>query len=428
MYKVLKSISSATAASAERDIDLVNQFTLREFKPEDVFVFRCIMCDDRVDRDNERIIPAALEKLSKMFVGKPLLSDHRWEAGRMIGRIYAAEVVKNQSGVSELVGRIYIPREGNADLISRISGGLLKEVSVGFASRPPVCSCCGSIFDYDGMCKSGHVKGERDSSTGSLIHAEIRDPLDAYELSFVAVPAQTGAGTIKAASPGLFKSAEENAFRKALHEELTGRRLSDSEWESHCRKAAEKRSAEEKKKAEREERFRRKLELEKKDIPKDDFSDPENCVSFVILPESAIDPQTMETAYCAAGFARKELLLSPISIRWFCTIDEAARAGLDVSSMKIFNREATLTGIAGGIDRERIFVRYRKNDPEGIFKTVAHEIYHCFQYSLDWSTVSEPLAYEYENEALSRFKSLSEADRRDCLIDEIMQKDFSGKR
>ena len=54
-----------------------------------------------------------------------------------------------------------------------------------------VCSICGSEY---GTC--GHRKGEY--YDGQLCCAILKEPLDAYEFSFVAVPAQRNAGVLKA--------------------------------------------------------------------------------------------------------------------------------------------------------------------------------------------------------------------------------------
>ena len=53
-----------------------------------------------------------------------------------------------------------------------------------------VCSVCGS---GDGSC--GHVRGQR--YDGKLCFMELGDVADAYEWSFVAVPAQRRAGVLK---------------------------------------------------------------------------------------------------------------------------------------------------------------------------------------------------------------------------------------
>ena len=52
-----------------------------------------------------------------------------------------------------------------------------------------VCSICGA----EGGCR--HVRGQ--AYDGKLCFTELRNPTDAYEWSFVAVPAQRGAGVLK---------------------------------------------------------------------------------------------------------------------------------------------------------------------------------------------------------------------------------------
>lgn len=58
-----------------------------------------------------------------------------------------------------------------------------------------MCSVCGSEY---GTC--GHHKGE--SYDGVICCAILKDPVDAYEFSFVAVPAQRDAGVLKALGGG----------------------------------------------------------------------------------------------------------------------------------------------------------------------------------------------------------------------------------
>ena len=90
-----------------------------------------------------------------------------------------------------LKGWAYLLRtEKNGDLIAEIEGGIKKEVSVGCAAGRSVCSICGA---EDGGCD--HVRGQR--YDGRLCFRELRDVTDAYEWSFVAVPAQRQAGVLK---------------------------------------------------------------------------------------------------------------------------------------------------------------------------------------------------------------------------------------
>lgn len=75
-------------------------------------------------------------------------------------------------------------------MIAEIEGGIKKEVSVGCSVAESVCSVCGAPA---GTCH--HVKGE--IYDGKLCFTELREPTDAYEWSFVAVPAQRDAGVLK---------------------------------------------------------------------------------------------------------------------------------------------------------------------------------------------------------------------------------------
>lgn len=84
--------------------------------------------------------------------------------------------------------------ESGRDLIAEIEGGIKREVSVGCAVERAVCSICGGDL-RTGDC--GHRKGQEYG--GRLCFANLEGASDAYEFSFVAVPAQPLAGVIKGA-------------------------------------------------------------------------------------------------------------------------------------------------------------------------------------------------------------------------------------
>lgn len=209
MAKVLKSLTLAVkSADAEKDIALINQFSKKELTPDEVYCFSVAMCDNDIDRDLERFTNKTLEKLAEMFVGRTVISDHYWLANRQIGRIYACYVQKsseqNQAGepLRKLIGKVYMLKsEENKATIDAIEGGILKEVSVGCRISKSTCSLCGtsvrfnwSTWEYE--CENHHKKGETYPGEGYCF-VELEDPTDAYELSFVAVPAQRNAGVTK---------------------------------------------------------------------------------------------------------------------------------------------------------------------------------------------------------------------------------------
>jgi len=169
----------------------INTLAKAQLTEDQVYVFSLRLCDDQVDRDNERFDTQALPALAKMFIGKSGICDHKWSAKSQIARIFAAEVAE-ENGVSFIKAWAYIRRGGsNEEIIADIEAGIKKEVSVGCAMGMAVCSVCGSEY---GTC--GHMKGE--SYDGQVCCAILKEPMDAYEFSFVAVPAQRDAGVLKA--------------------------------------------------------------------------------------------------------------------------------------------------------------------------------------------------------------------------------------
>ena len=172
---------------------------------EQVYVFSLRLCDDQIDRDLERFDTAALPALAKLFIGKTGIVDHRWASEGQVARIFETQVVR-EDGVSYIKAWAYIRRGGHADeVIADIEAGIKKEVSVGCAMGRSVCSICGGEY---GSC--GHHKGEY--YDGQLCCAILKEPMDAYEFSFVAVPAQREAGVMK----GMWK----NRCLKELAEEF----------------------------------------------------------------------------------------------------------------------------------------------------------------------------------------------------------------
>ena len=168
----------------------INALARAELTEDQVYVFSLRLCDDQVDRDFERFDTAALPALAKLFIGKTGIADHKWSSENQVARIFAAETVL-EAGVSYIKAWAYIRRGGrNDEIIADIEAGIKKEVSVGCAMGRSVCSVCGGEY---GQC--GHQKGQY--YDGQLCCAILKEPMDAYEFSFVAVPAQANAGVLK---------------------------------------------------------------------------------------------------------------------------------------------------------------------------------------------------------------------------------------
>lgn len=225
-------IGNGSPVTAE-ELALINELARKELTAEEVYTFSVRLCDNEIDREWERFPRETLEELAGMFVGKSGIFDHNWSAAGQNARIYKAQVVEEEgktTGAGDpgcyLKGWAYMLRtEGNRELIAQIEGGIKKEVSVGCAVKREVCSICGGEM---GKCR--HVKGR--TYNGKLCWGELTGAKDAYEWSFVAVPAQPKAGVIKGMSPTLKELARGSGKAMAELLELeraaqTGRRYLD---------------------------------------------------------------------------------------------------------------------------------------------------------------------------------------------------------
>ena len=200
------------------DLSAIHRYTRREFLPEELYTFSVLLCDNEVDRDFERFSIPALHALAPLFVGKTGIFDHDPSGKNQAARIYATEVRSEPTALTScgepytsLVARAYMIRSPEtASLIEEIEGGIKKEVSVGCAVARSSCSICGT--DTHTGCM--HRKGQH--YDGDLCHIVLEDPTDAYEWSFVAIPAQRGAGVIKQFAGPLTGGKEVSPLSEAL--------------------------------------------------------------------------------------------------------------------------------------------------------------------------------------------------------------------
>lgn len=212
--KICKETQAAVSGEPTAvQLEAINGQAKAKLTADQVYVFSLRLCDDQIDRDNERFATEALPELAKMFLGKTGVVDHKWSADAQVARIFSTEVIREER-VSYIKAWAYIRRGGKAEeAIADIEAGIKKEVSVGCAMGRAVCSVCGGEY---GEC--GHRKGEY--YDGQLCCAILQEPMDAYEFSFVAVPAQRDAGVIKGFSDRkcLKELAEEFGAQKEYRE------------------------------------------------------------------------------------------------------------------------------------------------------------------------------------------------------------------
>ena len=197
--KIIKNASEVcpvTGTPDEEALELISHFARKTPDADKIYTFSVILCDNEIDRDNERFSVESLETLKNMFVGVTGIFDHSMKSSDQTARIYKTELVRDGSKTT-LAGEAYtclkawcymLRTEKNQELISEIDGGIKKEVSISCSVDSKICSVCGNdIRSRD----CGHTI--RDKSC----HVILTNPTDAYEWSFVAVPAQRNAGVAK---------------------------------------------------------------------------------------------------------------------------------------------------------------------------------------------------------------------------------------
>ena len=218
---VISKVASVSPLEVtDEDLKKINKYTLSPVKAEDVFIFKATIADnEQDDRNHMPFNLKALQDLKKLYPGRTMLKDHSRRADNQIARVYDTELVQNSNKQTELgelhtelIAKIYmIKTDSNKDLIAEIMGGIKKEVSTSTVPEKMVCNICG-VDNMKDWCR--HFPG-RDydisdtsgKSTKKRCKMLLHGAKEAYELSFVAVPAQPRAGTHK--SIGFAKPVEE---------------------------------------------------------------------------------------------------------------------------------------------------------------------------------------------------------------------------
>ncbi len=208
------------------ELEQIRQFTRKQVNEDEIYVFPLILCDNEIDRDGEKFTVDALKKLAELFPGKTGIFDHKMNSKDQTARIYSTALSIDESKTTAdgepyacLRAKAYMLRSPkNKDLIDEIEAGIKKETSVSCCVRSVRCSVCGKDIRAEGCA---HVKGA--VYDGKKCCHLLCEPEDAYEWSFVAVPAQKNAGVTKSCARAE-KSSERLAaeIREELKREIIG--------------------------------------------------------------------------------------------------------------------------------------------------------------------------------------------------------------
>lgn len=182
------------------DLEKINSYTRSEFDEAMLYAFNVVLCNNDIDRDNEKFSVDTLYQLCELFKGKTGISDHSMKASCQKARIFDTWVERvdgrttaDNEAFYQLRAKAYMVRsEENLPLITEIEAGIKKEVSVSCSVAKSICSICGN----DKKLKPcSHINGRE--YDGRKAFTILDDARDAYEFSFVAVPAQREAGVTK---------------------------------------------------------------------------------------------------------------------------------------------------------------------------------------------------------------------------------------
>lgn len=201
---IISKVAQISASGVtEQELKKINKFALTPLIGDEIFTFKVMMADnEQDDRNFEPFTAKALEDLKKHYMGKTMVFDHSARAEKQVARIYDTELVTTDAKTAlgeqhtELIGKAYMVKTAsNADLIAEIKAGIKKEVSTSCAASALVCSICGAD-NTKSLCR--HYPGK--NYDGETCFLRIESCSEAYELSFVAVPAQPRAGATKSKS------------------------------------------------------------------------------------------------------------------------------------------------------------------------------------------------------------------------------------
>ena len=258
---ICKMASVSPLEVTDADLKKINKYTLSPVSADDVFIFKASFADN--EQDDRNYMPfnlKSLQDLKKLYPGKTMLKDHRRMADNQIARIYDTELVQDANKQTdlgelhtELIAKIYmIKTDSNKDLIAEIMGGIKKEVSTSTVPSKMICNICGTdnMKDYcrhwpgiEYTVEDGSAKGSKKRCKMLLSGAK-----EAYELSFVAVPAQPRAGTHKSIGfskpikdPEINTKNTENELKnKEMDARLLAQRVKNAEPFFNVEKESEK--------------------------------------------------------------------------------------------------------------------------------------------------------------------------------------------
>lgn len=217
---VEKNVDIKTFKVDVSDLEKINKFSLEKLSKDEVFTFK--MSAGTNEDDDRNYMPftgKSIEDMANLYVGKAVITNHNRDSDNQFARIFDTEIREDKNRTTklnepfkELILKAYMMRtEKNKDLIEEIRGGIKKEVSTSTLPEKLTCNICGQ----DNMKRyCSHFPGEK--YDGEICKMTIDGISEAYELSFVVVPAQPNAGTTKAVESISVKEEKEEKKKSEI--------------------------------------------------------------------------------------------------------------------------------------------------------------------------------------------------------------------
>lgn len=240
-----KSFAIAGKATEPTDDELaaINQFALEPVSKADVYVVPMRLCNDQLDRSDERFPVSYLNRFAETLPGKSLMRGHDYWS-EPVGRFFDAEVRPSQDAAGNYVfAKAYMDANGPSTQSVRL--GISKGVSIGFQPDKRFCDLCGKDYDAWYYARDGdeqpcnHIKGRLYNGVKcTLTYGGDTQKVEALEGSLVWLGCQYGAETSRNSAPGHY--ARKEHYVKALADDAGGKGDPMDEKEKAAAQATER--------------------------------------------------------------------------------------------------------------------------------------------------------------------------------------------
>ncbi len=83
------------------ELSLINTYSRKELKEDEVYIFTLTLCDNEIDRDFERFSLSSLNKLKELFKGKTGITDHSMRSKDQSARIFHTYIETDSAKITD---------------------------------------------------------------------------------------------------------------------------------------------------------------------------------------------------------------------------------------------------------------------------------------------------------------------------------------